>query len=57
MQDKEILELQQKCEEMTVLTEEARALKDEVDVLKHNSDRVVRFSLLYFKTIIIHDRV
>ncbi|XP_064625842.1 protein Hook homolog 3-like [Lineus longissimus] len=43
VQEKEIVELQLKCDEMNIVTEEARALKDEVDVLKHHSDKVAKY--------------
>ncbi|XP_072898716.1 protein Hook homolog 3 isoform X1 [Hemitrygon akajei] len=38
--EKELLELRQQNEELTSLAEEAQTLKDEMDVLRHSSDKV-----------------
>ncbi|XP_076353486.1 hook microtubule tethering protein isoform X1 [Tachypleus tridentatus] len=43
LQEKEILDLQQKNEDLQRLAEEARTLKDELDVLRHNSDKVEQY--------------
>ncbi|KAM6105730.1 LOW QUALITY PROTEIN: protein Hook homolog 3 [Pterocles gutturalis] len=38
--EKEIAELRQQTEDLTTLAEEAQSLKDEIDVLRHSSDKV-----------------
>uniref|UniRef100_A0A4W4HQD0 Calponin-homology (CH) domain-containing protein n=1 Tax=Electrophorus electricus TaxID=8005 RepID=A0A4W4HQD0_ELEEL len=38
--EREMLELQQRNEELTSLAQDAQALRDEMDVLRHSSDRV-----------------
>lgn len=38
--DKEIIELHHRNEDLTSLAEEAQALKDEMDILRHSSDKV-----------------
>ncbi|CAH1774314.1 unnamed protein product [Owenia fusiformis] len=43
LQEKEILDLQQKNDELNSLAEEARALKDEVDILRHTADKVAKY--------------
>ncbi|XP_074642700.1 protein Hook homolog 3-like isoform X2 [Tubulanus polymorphus] len=43
--EREVIELQQKNDDMTSLAEEARSLKDEIDFLKHNSDKVAKYEL------------
>ena len=43
LQEKELLEFQQKNEELSSLAEEARTLKDEVDVLRHSSDKLAKY--------------
>ncbi|KAI0231339.1 Hook-like protein 3 [Lamellibrachia satsuma] len=43
LQEKEIVELQQKNEEMTGLAEEAMTLKDEIDILRHTADKVTKY--------------
>ncbi|KAK2189347.1 hypothetical protein NP493_109g07060 [Ridgeia piscesae] len=43
LQEKEISELQQKNEEMSGLAEEAMALKDEIDILRHSADKVTKY--------------
>ena len=43
LQEKELLELQQKNEDLSSLAEEARTLKDEMDVLRHTSDKVSKY--------------
>ncbi|KAL4658996.1 hypothetical protein GN956_G3390 [Arapaima gigas] len=40
--EKEILELRGQNEELTSLADEAQALKDEIDILRHSSDKVSR---------------
>ncbi|XP_038075290.1 protein Hook homolog 3-like isoform X2 [Patiria miniata] len=43
MLEREVLEISQKNEKLTSLAEEARALKDEMDVLRHTSDKVSKY--------------
>ncbi|XP_067122723.1 protein Hook homolog 3 isoform X2 [Centruroides vittatus] len=43
LQEKEILELSQKNDDLQKLAEEARILKDELDVLRHTSDKVEKY--------------
>jgi len=43
LQEKEILDLQQKNEELSTLSEEARQLKDEMDIMKHTTDKVAKY--------------
>ncbi|XP_069460225.1 protein Hook homolog 2 isoform X2 [Ambystoma mexicanum] len=38
--DREVLDLQRRNEDLTSLAEEAQSLKDEMDVLRHSSDKV-----------------
>ncbi|KAK5885472.1 hypothetical protein CesoFtcFv8_019177 [Champsocephalus esox] len=38
--EREVLELQQRNEDLTSLAREAQSLKDEMDILRHSSDRV-----------------
>ncbi|XP_022623228.1 protein Hook homolog 2 isoform X1 [Seriola dumerili] len=38
--EREVTDLQQRNEELTSLAQEAQALKDEMDILRHSSDRV-----------------
>uniref|UniRef100_A0A4W6F1V7 Hook microtubule tethering protein 2 n=1 Tax=Lates calcarifer TaxID=8187 RepID=A0A4W6F1V7_LATCA len=38
--EREVADLQQRNEELTSLAQEAQALKDEMDILRHSSDRV-----------------
>uniref|UniRef100_A0A665TX64 Hook microtubule-tethering protein 2 n=1 Tax=Echeneis naucrates TaxID=173247 RepID=A0A665TX64_ECHNA len=38
--EREVVDLQQRNEELTSLAQEAQALKDEMDILRHSSDRV-----------------
>ncbi|NXA57254.1 HOOK3 protein, partial [Nothocercus julius] len=40
--EKEIAELRQQTEELSMLAEETQALKDEMDVLRHSSDKVAK---------------
>uniref|UniRef100_A0A8C4IJA4 Hook microtubule tethering protein 2 n=1 Tax=Dicentrarchus labrax TaxID=13489 RepID=A0A8C4IJA4_DICLA len=42
----EVTELQQRNEELTSLAQEAQALKDEMDILRHSSDRVNQLEAL-----------
>uniref|UniRef100_A0A667ZFI3 Hook microtubule tethering protein 2 n=1 Tax=Myripristis murdjan TaxID=586833 RepID=A0A667ZFI3_9TELE len=44
--EREVLELQQRNEELTSLAQEAQTLKDEMDILRHSSDRVSRLEAL-----------
>ncbi|TRY95710.1 hypothetical protein DNTS_022113 [Danionella cerebrum] len=43
---REVLELQQRNEDLTSLAQEAQALKDEMDILRHSSDRVSRLEAM-----------
>ncbi|KAM4635087.1 protein Hook homolog 2 [Polymixia lowei] len=43
---REVAELQQRNEELTSLAQEAQTLKDEMDILRHSSDRVSRLEAL-----------
>ncbi|XP_070564439.1 protein Hook homolog 3-like isoform X3 [Ptychodera flava] len=43
VQEKELIELSQKNEELSTLAEEARALNDELDILRHTSDKVAKY--------------
>ena len=43
LQDKEIVELQARNEELSNLADEARVLKDEMDVMKHTTDKVAKY--------------
>lgn len=44
--EREVTELQQRNEELTSLAQEAQALKDEMDILRHSSDRVNQLEAL-----------
>ncbi|KAJ8363387.1 hypothetical protein SKAU_G00122180 [Synaphobranchus kaupii] len=44
--EREVSELQQRNEELTSLAQEAQTLKDEMDILRHSSDRVSRLEAL-----------
>ncbi|KAJ8264011.1 hypothetical protein GJAV_G00144080 [Gymnothorax javanicus] len=44
--EREVSELQHRNEELTSLAEEAQTLKDEMDILRHSSDRVGRLEAL-----------
>ncbi|XP_076866367.1 protein Hook homolog 2 [Brachyhypopomus gauderio] len=44
--EKEVVDLQHRNEELTSLAQEAQALKDEMDILRHSSDRVGRLEAL-----------
>ncbi|XP_061086872.1 protein Hook homolog 2-like [Conger conger] len=44
--EREVSDLQQRNEELTSLAEEAQTLKDEMDILRHSSDRVSRLEAL-----------
>ncbi|KAM8973248.1 protein Hook homolog 2 [Pelodytes ibericus] len=44
--DREVLELQQRNQDLTGLADEAQALRDEMDVLRHSSDRVGKLESL-----------
>ncbi|XP_070778875.1 protein Hook homolog 2 isoform X1 [Enoplosus armatus] len=44
--EREMTELQQRNEELTSLAQEAQALKDEMDILRHSSDRVNQLEVL-----------
>lgn len=44
--EREVIELQQRNEELTSLAQEAQALKDEMDILRHSSDRVNQLEAL-----------
>ncbi|XP_059204899.1 protein Hook homolog 2-like [Centropristis striata] len=44
--DREVTELQLRNEELTSLAQEAQALKDEMDILRHSSDRVNQLEAL-----------
>ncbi|KAK2168518.1 hypothetical protein LSH36_16g06021 [Paralvinella palmiformis] len=43
IQEKELCELQQKNDSLGKLAEEARHMKDELDILRHTSDKVVKY--------------
>nr|XP_006824324.1 PREDICTED: protein Hook homolog 3-like [Saccoglossus kowalevskii] len=43
VQEKEIIELAQKNEELATLADEARTLNDELDILRHTSDKVSKY--------------
>ncbi|XP_022087313.1 protein Hook homolog 3-like isoform X2 [Acanthaster planci] len=43
MLEREVVEISQKNEKLTSLAEEARALKDEMDELRHTSDKVAKY--------------
>ncbi|KAJ0057946.1 hypothetical protein NL108_007162, partial [Boleophthalmus pectinirostris] len=44
--EREVLDLQQRNEELTSLAEEAQSLKDEMDILRHSSSRVSQLEAL-----------
>ncbi|XP_035262510.1 protein Hook homolog 2-like isoform X2 [Anguilla anguilla] len=44
--EREVSEMQQRNEELTSLAQEAQTLKDEMDILRHSSDRVSRLEAL-----------
>uniref|UniRef100_A0A7N6B5M0 Calponin-homology (CH) domain-containing protein n=1 Tax=Anabas testudineus TaxID=64144 RepID=A0A7N6B5M0_ANATE len=44
--EREVTDLQQRNEELTSLAQEAQALKDEMDILRHSSDRVNQLEAL-----------
>lgn len=44
--EREVLDLQQRNEELTSLAQEAQSLKDEMDILRHSSDRVSQLEAL-----------
>ncbi|XP_078140849.1 protein Hook homolog 2 isoform X2 [Centroberyx gerrardi] len=44
--EREVVDLQQRNEELTSLAQEAQTLKDEMDILRHSSDRVSRLEAL-----------
>uniref|UniRef100_A0A673BIM8 Hook microtubule-tethering protein 2 n=1 Tax=Sphaeramia orbicularis TaxID=375764 RepID=A0A673BIM8_9TELE len=44
--EREVVELQQRNEELMSLAQEAQALKDEMDILRHSSDRVNQLEAL-----------
>ncbi|XP_072299628.1 protein Hook homolog 2 [Eucyclogobius newberryi] len=44
--EREVLDLQQRNEELTSLAEEAQSLKDEMDILRHSSSRVNQLEAL-----------
>lgn len=44
--EREVAELQQRNEDLTSLAQEAQALKDEMDILRHSSDRVNQLEAL-----------
>ncbi|KAJ8372329.1 hypothetical protein AAFF_G00290590 [Aldrovandia affinis] len=44
--ERDVSELQQRNEELTSLAQEAQTLKDEMDILRHSSDRVSRLEAL-----------
>ncbi|KAM9346534.1 protein Hook homolog 2 [Symphorus nematophorus] len=44
--EREVTELQQRNEELTSLAQEAQAFKDEMDILRHSSDRVNQLEAL-----------
>uniref|UniRef100_A0A3B3YVM7 Calponin-homology (CH) domain-containing protein n=1 Tax=Poecilia mexicana TaxID=48701 RepID=A0A3B3YVM7_9TELE len=46
MLEREVADLQQRNEELTSLAHEAQALKDEMDILRHSSDRVNQLEAL-----------
>ncbi|XP_030646091.1 protein Hook homolog 2 isoform X1 [Chanos chanos] len=46
MLEREVGDLHQRNEELTSLAQEAQTLKDEMDILRHSSDRVVRLEAL-----------
>lgn len=43
MQEKELLELQSKLEESQKMADQARHLKDEVDILRETADKAVKY--------------
>lgn len=43
MQEKELLELHSKLEELQKMADEARHLKDEVDILRETADKAVKY--------------
>ncbi|XP_014674419.1 PREDICTED: LOW QUALITY PROTEIN: protein Hook homolog 3-like [Priapulus caudatus] len=45
LQEKEILDVQLKNESLVKLADEARSLKDEVDILRHNSEKALQYEL------------
>uniref|UniRef100_A0A8C6WW94 Hook microtubule-tethering protein 2 n=1 Tax=Neogobius melanostomus TaxID=47308 RepID=A0A8C6WW94_9GOBI len=44
--EREVLDLQQRNDELTSLAQEAQSLKDEMDILRHSSDRVSQLEAL-----------
>ncbi|XP_047428876.1 protein Hook homolog 2 isoform X2 [Mugil cephalus] len=46
MLEREVVDLQQRVEELTSLAHEAQAFKDEMDILRHSSDRVNQLEAL-----------
>ncbi|KAM4531864.1 protein Hook homolog 2 isoform 2-T2 [Odontesthes bonariensis] len=46
MLEREVTDLRQRNEELTCLAQEAQALKDEMDILRHSSDRVNQLETL-----------
>ncbi|XP_072224519.1 protein Hook homolog 2 [Leuresthes tenuis] len=46
MLEREVADLQQRNEELTCLAQDAQALKDEMDILRHSSDRVNQLEAL-----------
>ena len=43
MQEKELLDLQAKLEEVQKMADEARHLKDEVDILRETADKAIKY--------------
>ncbi|XP_071799501.1 protein Hook homolog 3-like isoform X1 [Asterias amurensis] len=43
--EREVVEISQKNEQLTSLAEEARSLKDEMDVLRHTSDKAAKYEM------------
>ncbi|XP_077981003.1 protein Hook homolog 3-like isoform X2 [Glandiceps talaboti] len=46
VQEKELVDLSQKNEELMTLAEEARTLNDELDILRHTSDKLAKYEAI-----------